>query len=66
MFLDDLEDDDGEARGWPADLQRAAGEHADDDAAEDAGDEAGSRGNAGGDGDAHTEGKGDEEYDDGA
>ena len=41
MLLDDLEDDDGEARGWPADLQRAAGEHADNETAEDTGDEAG-------------------------
>jgi len=52
---DDLEDNDGQARGGAADLQGRAGQGADDDPADDARDQAALSRDAGGDGDAHAQ-----------
>ena len=66
VALDELEHEDAQARGRAADLERRAGEVADDDAADDAGDYAGRGRHAGRNRYAHAERQGDQKHDDGS
>ncbi|OGW47784.1 MAG: hypothetical protein A2V62_00270 [Nitrospirae bacterium RBG_19FT_COMBO_58_9] len=59
MLLNDFVDDDGQARGWSADLKRRTGKGTDDQSPDNARDDTGGRWNAGGDGDTHAEGESD-------